>query len=253
MSIKNKTISVILLLAVILMVLFLFHTRKEEPKYKDVIGWKEDFRLPAAKDTSSIPEGWKIRNKPGTPPAVFLIEEDKTAGISFLDMKADEASASILSRPDGVNAEKTPVLKWSWKAFQLPKGADGREKSKDDQAIGIYVGTGSMLNNKSISYRWDTDTPKGAEGTVSYGGGIVKVKWITLRNSEDMAAGKWLVEERNWAEDFNKAWGFYPEKIYLSVSCNSQYTNSKAEAGLAWIEFLSRAGNDKAPREGSGD
>ena len=122
----------------------------------------------------------------------------------------------------------------------MPEGADGRIKAKDDQAIGIYVGAGSALNNKSVSYRWDTETPRGAEGNCAYNLGRTKVKWYTLRSKNDTRDDQWFIEERNVAEDFKEAWGFYPQIIYLSVSCNSQYTNSSAVADLGWIEFFSR-------------
>jgi hypothetical protein len=154
-------------------------------------------------------------------------------------MKAERASASLVTRVDDVDLDKTPILKWRWRARVLPEEADGRLKNKDDQAIGIYVGTGSALNNKSVSYRWDTKTPKGAEGDCVYGLGAVKVKWYTLRNGQDAKDGGWFTEERDVAADFEKAWGFCPDKIYLSVSCNSQYTDSSASADLDWIEFAS--------------
>ena len=94
-----------------------------------------------------------------------------------------------------------------------------------------------MLNKKTISYRWDTETPDGTEGNCVYGDGTIDVKWFTLRNKEEAGNGKWYTEERNCAEDFKKAWGFYPKRVFLSVSCNSQYTGTKAAADLDWIEF----------------
>ena len=154
-------------------------------------------------------------------------------------MEANRASSSLITGVDGVDLKKTPILRWRWRATVLPEGADGRVRLKDDQAIGIYVGSGSPLNNKSVSYRWDTETPKGTEGNCAYGLGGIKVKWHTLRNREDAVAGVWFTEERNIAEDFKNAWDFYPDKIYLSISCNSQYTKSLASADLGWIEFIS--------------
>jgi len=155
-------------------------------------------------------------------------------------MEADKASGNLITSVDGIDIAKSPLLRWRWRATVLPNGADGRVRALDDQAIGIYIGSGSTLSNKSISYRWDTETPKGTEGNCSYGMGTVKVKWFTLRNKEDVKDNAWLVEERNIAEDFKQAWGFYPEKIYLSVSCNSQYTGSRAGADLDWVEFTGK-------------
>jgi len=217
---------------------------------KEVVKWTADFNAISVDGRTHLPEDWKFRKKPGTPSAVFSIEKDDKEGISYLRMEADKASGSLVTRIDNIDLEDTPFLKWRWRVKTLPGGADGRDKKRDDQAIGIYVGSGSLLNNKSVSYRWDTDTPRGAEGNCLYGGGTVKVKWFTLRNAKDAEGGKWITEERNVAEDFRNAWGFYPEKVYLSVSCNSQYTGTKAVADLAWIELVAASSGDKAPQEG---
>jgi hypothetical protein len=203
--------------------------------------WKEEFAPASGAGETALPKGWVLKSKPGTKPAVFLVGTDAENKVSFLHMEADDASASLITKVGGVDLKKTPFLRWRWRAKTLPEGADGRRKARDDQAIGIYVGAGSALNNKSISYRWDTDTPKGAEGNCAYGLGFVKVKWYTLRNKEDAADGRWFIEERNVAEDFKKAWGFFPTEVYVSVSCNSQYTDSRAAADLEWIEFVSHS------------
>ncbi len=198
-----------------------------------VIGWKETF---AAAEGANR---WLLKGKPGTRPAVFSIATDPNTGVSYLSMEANSASASLVTRVSGIDITKTPILRWRWRVTSLPEGADGRIRTRDDQAIGIYVGTGSIINNRSVSYRWDTLTPVGAEGSATYGLGAVKVKWLTLRNGKDASEGLWFTEERNILEDFNASWGYYPKDIYLSVSCNSQYTGSRAAARLEWIEFTS--------------
>ena len=200
---------------------------------------KEEFIWGYGAGGSVIPDGWKLVKKPGTKSAVFLVRRDLQGNTSFLHMESDKASASLLIDIDGFDLQKEPILRWRWRAGVLPDKADGRIKSKDDQAIAIYVGTGGVVNNKSVSYRWDTETPKGARGNCTYGLGTRKIKWHTLRNKFDSKDGQWFIEERNVVEDFKKAWGFYPDRIYLAVSCNSQYTGSRASADLDWIEFTS--------------
>lgn len=203
--------------------------------------WQEHF---TSGEEKGVPKGWRLEGKPGTPKTIFSIEKDPKDGEHFLQMEADKATASIITDAEGVDLKETPILRWKWRVDELPQGADGREKSKDDQAIGIYVGSGGMLSNKSVSYRWDTNTPKGSKGSATYGGGIAKVKWYTLRNKEE-GTKKWIVEERNVAKDFEEAWGHLPKDIYVSVCCNSQYTGTEARADLEWIEFVSITDEDK--------
>lgn len=208
--------------------------------------WRDAFAAAPDAGKNALPKNWIVQGKPGTLPAVFSSMSDEARKMTFLHMEADRASATLMTNAVGVDLSKAPVLRWRWRVTTLPDGADGRMRSKDDQAIGIYIGTGSTFSNKSVSYRWDTETPKGSEGNVSYGLGTVKVKWYTLKNKED-AKGVWVTEERNVAEDFKQAWGFYPDEVYVSVSCNSQYTNSRAAADLNWIEFVSMPMERKGP------
>ncbi len=211
----------------------------------DVVAkWKSDFQFNGKKDEKILPKGWEKKTKIGTDAADFYLVKDEKDNLTYLHMEANKATASVICSPEKIKIKETPVIKWKWRVNTLPTGADGRVEAKDDQAIGIYVGSGSMFSKKSISYRWDTETPKGAEGTCAYGAGTIKIKWFTLRNKDD-ATGEWFTEERNVAEDFNKAWGYYPDEIYISVSCNSQYTGTKASADLNWIEILPLSGEQK--------
>jgi len=198
-------------------------------------GWREEFK--------AMSSDWEVRGKPGVPDATFQVAQPPGGDTPCLVMKSDKASASLLIEIGAVDLRKTPILRWRWHVTEFPKNADGRDPAKDDQAIGIYVNTGSMINQKSIAYRWETDTPVGATGTVSYAGGMVKVKWFGLRNQKDSAGQTFLIEERNVAADFQQAFGYIPKKIGIGISCNSQYTASQAEAELDWIELIPKQTN----------
>jgi hypothetical protein len=193
-------------------------------------GWRYDF--------TRLTDDWKVRTRPGTPSATFQIVKPDDAPEGVLEAAADKASASLLFDLKGVDLNKTPIMRWKWRAITLPAGADGRDSRKDDQAIGLYISTGGMLRQRSLAYRWETLTPKGEEGDATYGAGTVRVRWYALRNEEDLAEGIWYTEERNVAEDFEKAYGSIPRDIGVGISCNSQYTASQARAQIAWIEFV---------------
>lgn len=189
--------------------------------------WRADF--------DALPAGSKVEGKPGTATATF--EAASADGAQVLLMKADRATGSLMIPVKGIDLNRTPILRWRWAVTTLPAGADGRDPKKDDQAIGIYIGSGGMLSRKSVAYRWETDTPVGAEGDARYGAGVVRIRWFALRN-KDGGTNAFVVEERNVAEDYRKAFGKVPDEIALSVSCNSQYTGTKAAAMLDWIEFV---------------
>ncbi len=189
-------------------------------------GWREDFH--------SEPRGWEVRGKPGTKRATFQVERPDDAKDGVLLATADAASGIFGTHLRNVDLHRTPILRWRWRVLRLPPGADGRVPRLDDQAIAIYVGYGGPLRQKTVAYRWETDTPVGTEGEASYAGGIVKTKWIAVRNARD-GTGEFFVEERNVARDFQRAFGFVPDDITISVVSNSQYTGSSTAAELDWI------------------
>ena len=194
--------------------------------------WRENFQ--------AWNKAWEIRGKPGTAKAVFentVVVEKNGITNTVLRMKAENASASLLIPMEGVDLKKTPLLRWRWRVKTLPNDADGRDEKKDDQAIGIYVGMkDGWIRQNSVAYRWETLTPRESSGTGKYAAGAVRVAWFALRDGKD-PTDTFFEEERNVAQDIQNAFGKLPENILLSISCNSQYTQSKSEAELDWIEF----------------
>lgn len=213
-----------------------------DPKNDSIaVGWSEDFTNSKGKGGVKTPDEWVLKEKLGTAAATFTVTEND--GKTVLSMTADKASGTLLRQIQNVDLKKFPVLRWRWRVLAFPKGGDGRDSAKDDQAIGVYVGTGKWFQD-SVAYRWETVTPVGAEGEVKYGGGMVKVKWYCLRN-ENNGVGTWFEESRNVAADFKKAYGYVPDSFAVSVVCNSQYTGTMAKAELEWMKFTLPEKNDK--------
>ncbi|MFA6714304.1 MAG: DUF3047 domain-containing protein [Victivallaceae bacterium] len=207
--------------------------------------WCEHFNPAVDGKEGGLPSGWEVKATVwGVKKTAFEIESGKEEDlvsskiIGMLKVFADEATGALFCEPyKTVDLTKTPVLRWRWRVNAFPKGADGRNRSKDDQAIVIYVGANDWMFKKSIAYRWETDTPVGCEGSSRYAGGTVIVKWFCLRNQQS-GKNKWIIEERNIADDFKKAFGFIPKEFVLSIGANSQNTKSESLAFVDFIEFL---------------
>lgn len=184
-----------------------------------------------------LPGGWELKGKLFTAKPSYEVVYDRELRMNVLRIEANRASGAILYDITGV-LQKYPIMRWKWRVDSLPKGADGRKEEVDDQAVSIYVGVGRISTN-SVSYRWDTETPKQTRGNASYGAGMVKVDWITLRNKEDKV-GVWHVDQVNAAEDLKRiCGGTLPDHdVALSICSNSQYTKSRIKAEVAYIEFL---------------
>ena len=186
---------------------------------------------------SKYPADWDYKGTWGVPDAKLFVIKDEELGTNILKLISDKESGTVMYYKliGKIDLNKTPIFRWKWKVSKLPPGGDARDANKDDQAIGLYAGYGRIFR-KSVSYRWETETPIGTEGDVNYTK-VVKVRWHCIRN-KNSPMDKWIVEERNLAEDFKKDFGEVPSDIILIVSINSEYTASSAEAYLEYMEFL---------------
>jgi hypothetical protein len=196
--------------------------------------WRQDFDV--------LPPGWVVRPTFRTKPAIFAIVTNASSVNRVLSMTADSASATLTAPPlPEVDLKRMPWLRWNWRVTVLPDAGDGRESTRDDQAIGIYITSGTRFSQRALAYRWETETPVGTEGKVTYFFGAIKVVWFALRNKTNVTADGFILEERNLRDDFQKVFGFVPDKVYLGICCNSQYSGTRAGAELDWIEFSSGA------------
>lgn len=186
-------------------------------------------------DEDGIPEGWTYRGKFATPDVSFRIVQDKEAG-KVLQVTSNRGSGVIMCELSKVDLNKYPIMRWKWRADKLPAGADARVKAKDDQGLSIYIGYG-RFRQTSVSYAWQTETPKGAKGKSVYNG-LVTTYWFSVRNKED-GEGVWKTEERNVRDDILREFGTseLPEDLALTISSNSQYTGTNCRMSLAYIEF----------------
>ena len=194
-----------------------------------------DFKT-ARQDGKAV-SGWTYKGKLGTDDAVFTIEA--MDGGKVLKLVSKKGTGSLLYDISGIDLKKYPYMRWKWRVDELPKDADGEVPDKDDQAIGIYIGSGSSFSQESIAFRWETKTAKGKTGFVRYGMGMVKVHWVSVRNEKD-GLKRWYVDECNLYQEMKKVFsGKIPEKKAITLSANSQYTGTASVAYLEYIEFSS--------------
>ena len=196
-----------------------------------------DFRN--AKQDGKAVTGWTYKGKFATDDAEFSIQT--VDGVKVLRMVSKQATGSLLHDISKIDLKKYPYMRWKWRVDKLPRDADGDDSDKDDQAIGIYVGSGSTFSQESIALRWETKTRKGKTGFVRYGMGAVKVHWRCVRNEKD-GLKRWYVDECNIYDELKKIFnGKVPnEKLAITISANSQYTGTESDACLEYIEFASQ-------------
>lgn len=206
-----------------------------------------DFRN-AEQDGKAV-TGWTYKGKFATDDAEFSIKT--VDGVKVLRMVSRKGTGSLLYDISKIDLKKYPCMRWKWRVDVLPRNADGDDPDRDDQAIGIYVGSGSTFSQESIALRWETKTGKGKTGFVKYGMGAVKVHWKCVRNEKD-GLKRWYVDECNIYDELKKIFnGKVPtDNIAITISANSQYTGTSSDACLEYIEFAAGPLSSKSDPKG---
>ena len=210
--------------------------KKKKVEYK--CGWIEDFEPDGHLNGDKYVDNW--RREGGvifTPKTRFYLKKDTTASLDSVLVIESRKSSAVFAcdLSDVVDLNRTPVLRWRWKVKKLPPFGDGRHKKKDDQAVGIYIGSGTAFNQKAISYRWETETPVGHWGKTLYSN-VMNVWFYCLRNKHS-GLDVWYEECRNVRKDFLDKYGYVPDKIALVICGNSQNSKSDALAEIDYIGF----------------
>ena len=182
-----------------------------------------------------IPPGWKGQQW-GSPAYDFTLEED--GGKKVLHMRSKNEGSTISKEVKGkVNLKDTPIIEWSWKMVELPKGGNSCVKATDDQAGQLFVTWPrfpEQVRSRIIGYVWDTTQPV---GTTCKSEKTAMVTYIVVRSGAG-DAGKWFTERRNVAQDFKKIYGEDPENPgIVSISIDANDTGTFSESFMGAITF----------------
>ena len=183
----------------------------------------EDFSRGAI---GEFPPDWKPRKDAGRP--VYSIQEE--GGLRFL--RAAAAGLGIQAgREVAWNLDAYPLLTWSWRPVEFPKGSDERRSRSNDSAVSVYaVFPNSPVSVKSVKYVWSRVAPVGTHLTSSAGNTQVRI----LRTGADRA-GQWTEEQVNVREDYQKFFGGsdVPRPAGIAVLTDSDDTKSSARGDYA--------------------
>jgi len=189
---------------------------------------------------------WQFYNTlPMVPGTGFAIDRTDGAVDGFsLVIEAKNSSGFVITIPRDLDLRKYPYMRWRWRIVR-PLNIAGNSADPDDQPGVIYIADGTNLRHSSIGYRWEHNTPVGAESVIKYRGGLTTVKSICLRNRRT-PVGVWVEEERNVLRDYRAAFGkTLSVGFALTVGANTQHSHSDTRLEIDYIEFRS----SPAPRE----
>lgn len=173
-----------------------------------------------------FPPDWKPRKEEGR--SVYSIQEE--GGLRFLRAAATRLGVQA-GREVAWNLEAYPILAWSWRPIEFPKGSDERKSSTNDSAVSVYaVFPHTPVSVKSVKYIWSRAVPVGTHLTSSAGNTQVRV----LRTGADKV-GQWVDEQVNVREDYRKYFGSsdVPRPAGIAVLTDSDDTKSTARGDYA--------------------
>lgn len=173
-----------------------------------------------------FPPDWKPRKEEGR--SVYSIQEE--GGLRFLRAAATRLGVQA-GREVAWNLEAYPILAWSWRPIEFPKGSDERKSSTNDSAVSVYaVFPHTPVSVKSVKYIWSRVVPVGTHLTSSAGNTQVRV----LRTGADKV-GQWVDEQVNVREDYRKYFGGsdVPRPAGIAVLTDSDDTKSTARGDYA--------------------
>ena len=175
-----------------------------------------------------FPAEWKVRKDAGR--QVYKVAEE--GGLRFLRAASKGLGIQAAREAKGWDLAARPVLAWSWRPRQLPKGADERESSRNDSPLAVYVLVehSKVTGPKAVKYIWSERVPVGTHLTSNNGLTQVRV----LRSG---AAGghRWTEERVNVLEDWRKYFEDKgtPKPAGIAVLTDADDTKSTAAGDYA--------------------
>ena len=130
----------------------------------------EDF---AKSKVGEFPAGWKARKDEGKRVYTrgrggrrrFLRAVSKGLGI-----QAARETGAVEPR------RRIPILAWSWRPREFPRGADERKSATNDSALAVYMAVphSKVRGPKAVKYVWSEKVPAGTQ--LSSNSGLTQVR-----------------------------------------------------------------------------
>ena len=175
-----------------------------------------------------FPPDWKPRKDAGKD--VYRVAEE--SGHRFLHAAARGLGIQAAKQQEwDLNAY--PVLAWSWRPLEFPKGGDERETKTNDSALAVYmlVPYSRVTGPKAVKYVWSEKVPAGTR--LNSNSGLTQVR--VLRTGAPEKKGEWVEERVNARNDYKKYFEVNetPKPAGIAVLTDADDTGSAAQGDYA--------------------
>ena len=195
---------------------------------------------PAAQTAECVVIADFAKNKVGEFPSDWRARKDEGKGVYSVREDGGKRFLAAESKGLGIQAAKEqawdlnqyPVLVWSWRAREFPRGADERESATNDSALAVYmlVDYSRIRGPKAVKYIWSEKVPVGTHLTSNMG--LTRVRVL---RSGTAGKGEWTEERVNVRDDYKK---FFketdtPKPAGIAVLTDGDDTQSSAAGDYA--------------------
>jgi hypothetical protein len=175
-----------------------------------------------------FPAAWKARKDSGR--EVYKVAED--GGKRLLRAVSRGAGIQAAREVPDWDLNTYPVLAWSWRPREFPKGADERQASTNDSVLAVYmlVPYSRIAGPKAVKYIWSEKVPVGTHLTSNNG-----LTQVRVLRSGAVGRGDWQQEKVNVLEDYRKYFDARetPKPIGIAVLTDADDTKSSAAGDYA--------------------
>ena len=175
-----------------------------------------------------FPAAWKARKEAGR--EVYTVQEEE--GKRFLRALSRGIGIQAAREVQGWDLNAYPILTWSWRPREFPKGGDERQASGNDSVLAVYmlVPYSRVAGPKAVKYIWSEKVP--VDTHLTSNSGLTQVR--VLRSGTE-GRGEWRQEKVNVLEDYRKYFDTQdaPKPIGIAVLTDADDTKSSASGDYA--------------------
>jgi len=173
-----------------------------------------------------FPADWKPRKDSGKD--VYIVQDE--GGRRYLHAHAKNLGIQAAKQAEW-DVAAYPVLVWSWRPVEFPRGADEKD-GKNDSALAVYflVPYSRITGPKAVKYIWSEKVPAGTR--LSSNQGLTQVRVLQTGTEKK---GQWVEERVNVRDDYMKYFDEKdtPKPAGIAVLTDSDDTKSGAQGDYA--------------------
>jgi len=175
----------------------------------------------------AFPVGWEARKSEGK--SVYTVQEN--GGQRFLRAVSRGLGIQAARETPTWDLATHPVLAWSWRPRQFPKGADERESSLNDSALAVYMGVpySKVRGPKAMKYIWSEKVPVGTHLTSN--SGLTEVRVLRSGPAKDGWVEEKVDVRKDWKAAFKES--ETPKAAGIAILTDADDTKSTASGDYA--------------------